>query len=172
MAGWGRPKARPIHEKDMGSYALHAWRDALALGEFIEDEFGAVRARSFFEAAPREELIQFERANFELISDFIQKSESQRPAFLARVCKSTNEHTKVLFVVLALLGVLRAKAVIEVRDRYCSELAPGRGNRVTTAALYAFSNEIQELYGYAWPFEVFNALGGGLSYDDELDDLP
>lgn len=163
MARWGKPKARPIHEKDMGSYESHAWHDALALALFIDDEFGAAKARITFEAIPREEVLDFERVNGLLLGDFIQRAESQRPAFLARVCKSAEERTKILFVVLALIGVLRAKAVMELRDRFRTELAPGRGNRVTTAALYDFSREIREVYIYDWPWVVFNALG--------LDDL-
>lgn len=170
MTVWGRKKARPVHEKDMGSYELFAWRDALALADFLDDTFGAARARRTFEEASQAEILEFESANGSLIGDFIQKPESQRPALLARLRKAADERTLILFVTLALLGVLRAKAVMELRDRFRTELAPGRGNRVTTAAVYDFSREMREVYRYAWPSEAFEALGIDDSDEDSDDD--
>lgn len=162
---FGRRKATPIHEKDMWSYEVFAWRDALALAAFLADTFGAEKARLSFEAIPLEQVIEFEASNGSLIGDFIQKPEGQRPAFLSRISKSSNVSTQILFVVLAILGVIRAKAVMELRDRFRTELAPGRGNRITTAAVYDFSREMRGLYSYAWPGAVFDAIG--LDYEDD-----
>jgi hypothetical protein len=64
-----------------------------------------------------------------------------------------------VFLTLALLGVLRAKALIEIHDRFRWASVLGRGNRITTAALYDFSNEIPAIFDYGWPAEPFDALG-------------
>lgn len=159
--------ARPIHEKDMYSYALHAWRDAQAIGLFIEEEFGAATARKIYESRPHKDVLKFETENSSLISDFIQKSESHRPAFLSRVCKSVDTHTKVLFLVLCLIGIRRTIAIIGLRDKFRTELAPGRGNRVTTASLYDFSLEMLEVYDYSWPTELFDSLDLDEDFDTD-----
>lgn len=159
-------RAAKPHEKDMGSYERFAWDDAHAIAWFIEDTFGANTARTIYDAIPTEDVINFEKKYHELIGDFIQKSESQRPGFLRRIGKTAEEETRIAFVVLALLGVLRAKAIMELRDKFSMELAPGRGNRLTTASLYDFSQEIQSVYKYAWPFEIFSNLDLSFAHDD------
>lgn len=167
---WGR-EARAAHEKDMGSYELFAWRDALSIAMLIDELFGARRARLVFDQFRLEQLLEFEAKNSSLIRDFIQKTESQRPSFLAKICKhEKDENTQIAFVSLALLGVLRAKAVMELRDLFRTELAPGRGNRVTTAGVYDFSVEMHSVYAYAWPSEVFEAMALDDGHEDEDDD--
>jgi hypothetical protein len=58
-------------------------------------------------------------------------------------------------------------ANMEVRDNFRSVLAPGRGNRVTTASVYVFAEEIRNIFNYVWPSEVFDAMG----IDDDEDEL-
>ena len=159
-----RQKARGAHEKDMDSYELFAWRDALSVADFLEENFGAAKARKVFESVPSEHIVEFEAANGELIGDFIQKPESQRKSFLSRISKQSDEVGQIIFLTLAILGLVRTKAVMELRDRYRTELAPGRGNRVTTASLYDFSRHMRKLYRYTWPAAVFHAIG----VDDEV----
>lgn len=162
---WHRQRTES-HEKSMGSYELFAWRDAMAIAEFIAVEYTVPKARKAYESHEHATISKFEREHAELLTEFIQKSESQRPAFLRRITKSTpplSESTVILFLVLALLGVLRSKNIIELRDRFRTVLAPGRGNRITTSAIYAFSNEMRSVYSYEWPYEVFDAIG---EFDD------
>lgn len=154
------------HEKSMGSYELFAWRDSLAIAEMIDDLFGSAAARRAYESFSEEAVIEYELENQELIADFIQKSELQRESFFGRITRDRSDDTKVLFLTLALIGVLRAKAVMELRDRFRSVLAPGRGNRITTAALYEFSIKFFAVYAYEWPEEPFEALG----LDDDVED--
>jgi len=155
------------HEKSMGSYELHAWRDALAIADLIDALFGYAAAKKAYSSFSRKEVLEFESKYDEQIGDFIQKSESQREPYLRRIAKDVNDDTRILFLTLALVGVLRAKALVELRDRFRTALAPGRGNRITIASLYDLSNELPSLYVYQWPVEAFRALDLA---DDEEDE--
>lgn len=165
MYGYGRRKRTEAHEKSMGSYELFAWRDAMSIADLIDEQFGSSRALACYSKVEKTVLIDFEERNKQIIGDFIQKSESQRLPFLNKVAKAADEETRIIFLVLALIGVLRAKAVLELRDRFRTVLVPGRGNRITTAAVYDFSNDMKDLYSYSWPQEVFEDM----DFDDTDD---
>lgn len=167
--GYGRRRQRTEqHEKSMGSYEVFAWRDAMAIASFLADEIPLARAKASFGRATLPDLTKFERENEALLREFIQKPESQRPAYFRRITKEVSEATKIDFLVLAILGAVRAMRIMELRDQFRMVLAPGRGNRVTTAALYAFSNEMLTVFDYDWPDEVFEAAD--LDADDDSDD--
>jgi hypothetical protein len=170
---YGRKK-RESHEKDMGSYVLFAWRDAMAIAYLINEEIGALEARRLYESITEESLLKFEQSSQEELADFIQKSESQRPAYLRKFLKNVKQEnvelTKVGFLVLALIGCLRAKDVLDLRDRFRYVLAPGSGNRMTTAGIYAFAGEIKNIYDYSFPDEPFTAQGIYM-FDDDDDDI-
>jgi len=167
MSLYGGRRKAPIHEKSMGSYELFAWRDAMSMAEWIDEEFGVAHARKVYEQFDSSSVLKFERENQDLLANFIQKTESQRPAFLRRVAKKANEDTRILFVTLALIGVLRAKEVMEIRDSFRTALAPGRGNRVTTAGIYVFTEKIRDIFTYGWPWEPFDAMGIYCGEDEE-----
>jgi hypothetical protein len=154
-------------EKSMGSYGIHAWRDALSIADLIDAMFGYAVAKNAYSSFSRKEVLEFEIKYHEQIGDFIQKSESQREPYLRRIAKDVDDETRILFLTLALVGVLRAKALIELRDRFRTALAPGRGNRITIASLYDLSNKLPALYDYKWPVEAFEALDLA---DNEPDD--
>jgi hypothetical protein len=154
------------HEKSMASYEHHAWSDALSIAELIDSLFGYAVAKKAYGTFSRKEVLEFEAKYVQQIGDFIQKSESQREPYLRRIAKDVGDDTKILFLTLSLLGVLRAKALMELRDRFRNVLAPGRGNRITTASLYDFSNEMPSLFEYAWPARVFDSIEVS-RYDDE-----
>lgn len=120
----GRRKATPIHEKSMGSYELFAWRDAMSMAVWLDEEFGTAHARKVYEQFDDASVLKFEREHQELLADFIQKSEGQRPAFLMRITKKVDEDTKILFITLAMIGVLRAMKVMEARDHLPNTLNP------------------------------------------------
>ncbi|MGU3473187.1 hypothetical protein ACLBWT_18820 [Paenibacillus sp. D51F] len=170
---YGR-RRRESHEKDMGSYVKFAWNDAMEIASFIDEEIGALKARKLYESITEESLLKFEKSNQDGIADFIQRSISQRPVYLRKFLKNVKpenvEFTKVGFLVLALIGCLRAKDVIELRDRFRYVLAPGSGNRMTTAGLYAFAGEISNIFEYTFPDEPFTAQGIYMFDDDEDDD--
>ena len=151
--GSGAPGA---HLKSMGSYETHAWRDALAIACMVEDFIGASKARAIYKRMDQQEVWKYEDAMEAAISEFIGRSDSQRPAAIRKL---PDDVTRVCFMTLAILGCVRARDLMELRDRYRELLAPGRGNRETTSGLYAFSNRVQELFEYEWPDEVFAAAG-------------
>jgi hypothetical protein len=70
-----------------------------------------------------------------------------------------SEDTKVDFLVLAILGVLRAMRIREMRERFSTVLAPRSDPSETMAAIYALSTELHGLYRYDWPDEVFATMG-------------
>jgi len=155
------------HEKSMGSYELFAWRDAMEIASYLDEEYGAPKARRIYEGLRTDVVVEFESKYSELLREFIQKSVSQRPGYLRKITKDVSDEYRIMFLVLAILGVVRAKDVIELRDQYRSVMAPGRGNRVTTAAFYALSNDIKGTIQYDWPWEVFDAFGCSDEEDEE-----
>lgn len=170
MGRWGGRRRTEPHEKSMGSYELFAWRDAMEVGGLLEEEFKLPKARQMYEAMDVKDIIKFERDNAELIETFIGKTVTQRSAYFRRVTKDSNERTKVLFLVLAIIGLVRVMHLLELRDNFRMVLAPGRGNRVTAAGVYGFAGEVQDCFEYDWPWEVFDAYGADDSDDDDDDD--
>lgn len=157
-----RPR-REAHEKSMGSYELHAWRDAMEIAQDlinVAEEGGITVAdvRRRFEAMDVTVVSEVERKNVELISEYLQKSCSQRPAFLRRITKDVDLQQRCLFLTLCILAAIRARDLIELRDRFRMVLAPGCGNRVTIANVYVFGQEVRGLFQWEWPSEVFEAM--------------
>lgn len=152
------------HEKSMGSYQLHAWRDAMAIASLLEQKVGLVNARKIYEKFPVDALISYESKIEDSLADFIERPESQRPGVLKKL--PAGEATLVAFLTLAIIGCMRAKELFELRDAYRYSLVPGSGNRVTTAALYRFGQQARRIHPYTWPSEPILAMG----FDDEDDD--
>ena len=162
----GGSGAKGAHLKSMGSYEMHAWRDATAIASLLNDLVGAAKARGIYERMEAKEVWKYEEAMEDAIADFIGRSESQRPAVIRKL---PDDATRVCFMTLAILGCVRARDLMELRDRYRELLAPGRGNRETARGLYTFSNEVQGLVTYDWPGEVFSSvdLDDGAEFDED-----
>jgi hypothetical protein len=148
----------------MGSYELHAWRDAMALADFLREECEAMdltvaAARRIYESIDVNNLIDYEEQVSDAVATMIQKPEGQRANHFRKTMKDATTTTKVGFLVLCILGAVRAKEVLELRDRFRMVLAPGSGNRVTCAGAYAFAAEVVSSFNYARPEEVFGAMG-------------
>ena len=176
MAKYGRYGQRLVetHEKSMGAYTLHAWRDAQDIASLLQDEvdeagLSLMDAYEAYERVPASDVGAYEATNRNVLTDFIQKTATQRAAFIRRL-KSHTANERIMFLVVACVGAMRAMKVIEIRDKYRTSLAPGRGYRTTVADAYAFGCEIGELYhDLSWPHELIeHALG--FSPEDELDD--
>lgn len=164
LGGGGGTKG--AHLKSMGSYEKHAWGDAMAIASLLDEFVGAAKARVLYERMDANEVWKYEEAMEDAIADFIGRIESQRPVI---VRKLPDDATRVCFLTLAILGCIRARDLMELRDRYRELLAPGRGNRETVRGLYTFSNQVQGLVTYEWPDEVFSSMG--LDDSDDYDDL-
>ena len=148
----------------MGSYVLHAWRDAMAIASLLDQEIGIAKARKIYEGLNRDGVIYYESEAEASIGDFIQKTESQRLSFVKKLPAS--ETTRVVFLTLAIIGCVRAKTILELRDNYRNSLAPGGGNRVTVADIYRFGQEVASAVSYDWPWEPVDAMGHHDDYDD------
>lgn len=166
---YGR-QGRESHEKSMSSYEQFARSDAIAIAYLLNEEVGAPRARKFYELLDKDSIIKFEHEKHDILAEFIQKPEGHRPAYLRRCTKGMDEKdtksTKIVLLVLAIIGCMRVKEVLYLRDNYSYVLAPGSGNRITTARVYKFADEVKNLIQYDWPWEVFYDAG----IDDDDDD--
>ncbi|WP_286829236.1 MULTISPECIES: hypothetical protein [Kordiimonas] len=147
--------------KSMSSYERHAWRDAMEIAADVEEEFGIQRALDVFHEVSARDLLQFDRNNRHLVSDYIKKTAFQRPAFLRKILKGCDEDAAILFQLFAILGLLKAKKMIELRDLYAGFLEPGQGNRVTAKGMFDLFSEVNRATPrlYEFPAEVFEACG-------------
>lgn len=161
-------RSTPTHLKSMGSYELHAWRDAMAIAALVDERIGAARARSIYARIPVEEVWKYEDATEGQIAEFVGRSESQRPSMLRKLPQ--DEVTQVCFLTLGILGCVRVMEMMELRDRYAGYLVPGFGNRQTVGALYRFCQESQTLFDYAWPSRVFAAIESDDEYREDYED--
>ena len=150
----------PPHYKAMSSYMMHAWHDACSIAQFIDDTFTDLsRVRKIYEDCDVATLKKMEEHQADFIAEFIGKTEGQRPGYFNRISRSSDEETKVIFLVLCLVAVLRTRDLIDARDTYRGALAPGGGNRETLKGLYKFGREVVALVNYDWPSEPFEAIG-------------
>lgn len=164
--GYGGGGSTGAHHKSMGSYERHAGNDAMSIASFLDSNYTAVEARSMYERVSLEDVRKYEHEAEDQIADFIKRSESQRPAVIRKL---PDDVTRVVFLTLAIIGCLRARDLMDIRDRYRELLAPGRGNRQTTSGLYLFASEVRDLFDYSWPSEVFDAMDIQ-DWSDEDDD--
>lgn len=158
--------------KNMCSYQLFAWRDAMSMASWLEESFDLVAVRKRYEAIPDDDKVKFEVSNAELIQELIAKTEGQRPAYLRKVAKNVDSITQGILIVFAIIGQVRVMEMIELRDRFRYSLSPGGPNRATCAGLYGFHQEIISVTLFDWPDDVFDAFGsdGGWPDDEDLDD--
>lgn len=155
----GRQKVEK-YEKSMASYNAFAWNDALSMAELFVSLYNAKEVKKQWRSFKQEDLVSFENSHFRIIGDFIQKSESQRPAYLRALAKK-QPGLHIMIFILAIIGVVRAARVMDLRDRYRTILVPGRGNRLTAAAVYDFAIGVRNEHSCSWPDEVFDAIGHG-----------
>ena len=152
--------SRNAHLKSMSSYESAAWNDACAIAQFIADCFDndVSRAREMFQKVEVKEIKAFEEKNGSFIAEFIGKTEGQRTSYFNKITAKADEQTRVIFLTLCLLSIIRVRDVIEIRDRYRDVLAPGRGYRLTNKALYEFEREVVGITSYEWPSDPFDAI--------------
>ncbi len=129
----------------------------MSIANLLDQVVGVPRARKIYKKLDTKTVTKYESDVTEQLAEFIHKTETQRASYVAKQLK--DEETKVAFLVLSIIGLLRVKEVIELRDRFRMSLVPGRGNRDTAAALYLFADEVSRLYAYCWPDELFTAMG-------------
>ena len=148
----------------MRSYELFAWQDAISMASWLEEAFDLVAVRKAYEAIPGTDKFKFEENNAGIIQELISKTEGQRPAYLRKVGKNVSDIDQGILIVFAIIGQVRVKEMIELRDRFNHCLSPGGPNRATCARIYEFHQETTRLPLFDWPGEVFEAYGseGGL----------
>ena len=146
-------------EKFTEPYKVFAWQQAVMIGESLAIRGPWEESRAMFGRYSVDELMRFERENGEYLTEFIRKPDMLRTPYFDRVTEVASEDTKVKFLVLAILGVLRTMRIVELRERFSAVLAPRSDPHENTAALYSLSIELQGLYRYDWPDEVFATMG-------------
>jgi len=153
-----RRQKTDLREAHMHKYEQFAWQDALSLAAWLKRSFDLEALRESYESTSVQGNYEFEKEHADVIQELIAKPESQRPAYLRRVCKNASALTQGVLIVLAIIAQVRVKEVIELRDRFRCSLYPGGGNRTTCAGIYAFNNAMRDVTFMAWPTAVFEAL--------------
>lgn len=137
--------ANNIHLKSMTTYELHAWRDALSIAVFMDDNFDInAILKIFIDHRYSDDYKKFKRNNREIIAEFIQKPESRRFNYLKKVTADSDLENTLWLLVTVLEGLLLAKQTLVIRDSFREYLVPGKGNRITTAELYTFNQYIND----------------------------
>ena len=142
----------------MQSYESFTWNDAMDIACMLNGLFGYEHAKSVYSTLDQAKIPAFESHLSMPISDFISKSVGQRPAYFRNVTKDFPEPSKIAFLVLAILGVLRAHHLLGARSQFLYALRPGNSYRSTTAGAYDYAAMLRNLFDYAWPSEVFDAV--------------
>lgn len=163
-------KALAPHYKSMNSYLWFAWNDAMELASLLEDRCDIKFVRDFYEGLSAEDMFVCEGELQHYISNLLQKTVAQRPAYLRKMGKDhpgTNIPDFVLL--LALIAQVRVTEIMDVRDRFRGALAPGEGNRITCAGLYDFGIEMAKLHQQkpVFPYQVFRSYGSAAFEGDE-----
>ncbi|SDJ11472.1 hypothetical protein SAMN05216605_121152 [Pseudomonas abietaniphila] len=142
----------------MLKYEEFAWQDALSLAAWLKKSFDLDALRELYESDSAQNHYEREVDSADVIQELLAKPESQRFAYLRRVCKNVDTLSQGMLIVLAIIAQVRVKEVIELRDRFRYSLYPGGGTRTTCAGIYAFNNAMREVTFMAWPTAVFEAL--------------
>lgn len=154
-------------DKSMGSYEKFSWDDACSIASKLCETYGLEKAKATYTGKNVEAIKDFEGKNKNLIAEFLSKTESARPAYIKSISKEATDSERITFLVLSILALVRVYEILMLRDVYRHALNPGLGNRVTTKAIYEFSNRVAQEITYEWPSEVFDAIG---EYSDDDDD--
>jgi hypothetical protein len=154
-------------DKSMGSYEKFAWDDACSIAGMLCETYGFEKVKTAYTGKNTEAIKDFEGKNKNLIAEYLSKTESARPAYIKSISKEATEGERIMFLVLSILALVRVYEILMLRDVYRHALNPGLGNRITTKAIYEFSNRVAQEITYEWPSEVFDAIG---EYSDDSDD--
>ncbi|WP_131815936.1 MULTISPECIES: hypothetical protein [Pseudomonas] len=159
----------------MWRYSQFASDDAVALAEWLDTDFDLIAVRAAFERMSIEQRVHFEAQNTAVIQELIGRTEGQRPAYLKRVAKNSDATTSGVAIVFAILGLVRVRALIEMRERFQS-IGPGSGYRVACARIYErqdfYLPSMAGLLDYEWPERVFAQYNGTDSWLNEDDSDP
>jgi len=156
---YGRNK-REAHEKTMSSYQSFAWRDAMSVVALIEQRFSLKQAQLVHKTLGEAMLVKQAAIWREALSDFIGMTEAQRAAYIRKMAeRGLDQQSILLFLLLAVIALVRVQEIIELRDQYRSILVPGRGNRITVAAVHDFGNAVFALgLSCPWPDDLLELL--------------
>lgn len=152
--------------KSMASYAEFARGDAQTMANLLSARIGTKMAHSLYTGTNVDAIKESEASNMPLLNTLIQKSERQREKFLDKLRLSPWAET--VFVVLAILGLVRVRRMLVARDYSQGGFAPGMGNRETAAAVYGAVAALLGSISYEWPSGAFSE--SAVFDDDDEDD--
>lgn len=150
----------------MGSYSHFAWEDAFELGQYIAEKYTVKTARRVYANYSPQEIREFAVDNHRLITEFLRKTKSQRPAFLRRISAQGSEAAIVLFLILCVIATYRVhRLIMDAMPLF----SPGRGKRITISEIYYYARKPCEDADCEWPRAVFDSLRH-YRYDTEEDE--
>jgi hypothetical protein len=161
-----------MSKDSMYNYSNFAWSDALSLAYWLDTEFDLKEVQSAFDAMSQTDRAKFEENNETLIEELLRRTEGQRPAFLRKVVKHASNTSKGLLLVFGIMGLVRVRSLIEIRD-WLVLMGPGGSYRVTNARIYEIQKQVEgpmrSLFVREWPEHVFADYNGDDGYFDAED---
>lgn len=121
-----------MSKNSMHSYSQFALSDAVSLASWLDTEFDLKAVRRAFEGISQLDRAKFDDDNAELIKELLRRTEGQRPALLRKAGKGATEVTKDRLLVFGIMGLVRVRSLIEIRD-WLVLMGPGAGYSVTNA---------------------------------------
>jgi hypothetical protein len=154
----------------MEHYGTFASRDARRLATWLERDYDVAITRRLYSDMSLTRKSEFEAANATFIEELIQRTPADRVAYLKNLDEKlgTDRTTESLLIVFAIIGLLRLRALFEIRDYYRSVLVPGEDSRTTCCALYSFQNEVSGIRRFRWPNEAFDTPGSAGAVPEDL----
>jgi hypothetical protein len=152
----GEIRSDSPHLCDMDRYSSHASRNSRAIAVLLHKLYGATHARRVFENSCPDQIRDYEKTEWDELATFMGLDDSQRSDYLLEL---PDERTQICFMVLAIHGATRAAHFLTLRDKYREVLAPVRGLREITCAVYELTAELSSSYEYDWPEKVFAECG-------------
>lgn len=138
---------------NMISYSQHIWNDMRNIIQMIIDEHGKDFAVEVVREGRRcrqdpEYVAKLLSEISDDISEFINRTNRNRPAFIRKLTKecSLKEQQIAWFYALVLISMHQVREFIEVRDMYRDFITPGKGNRVTAAALSGMLARTRDIF--------------------------
>jgi len=127
----------------MRTYERHVINDAVQVAIFLSLEFNLEAVLKLYSKNHgTKDYLLFNFENAELIADFIELTNSRRPAFFRRICKEGTDEEKALFLLSVIESLLLVSKTMKIRDRFSEYLNVGNGNRKTASQIHLFNYEM------------------------------
>lgn len=155
----------------MYRYSRHIFTDTHDVIEFVRENMGdeaIVSLVKMFNEVKSEQVNDFLVRNAVLISEFVGKTNSQRPPFFRKITKTVKDislQDKLFFILCTIVSMERSRELMDLKDNFRAAFTPGASYRHSASEAVLGAIAIQEtMCSINFPFEVFDNLG--IDYDE------